>query len=114
PDTSSLTDFMQLLSQVTILMGTRLHACILAFLVGVPAISIGYQYKSQGTLDMLALGRFNTDITDLSSEWLVASLEGIMSHRQQVQEEIRQSLSRAREQIDDQVGTLLKSFANGF
>jgi colanic acid/amylovoran biosynthesis protein len=113
PDTSSLMGFMELLSQVTILMGTRLHSCILALLSGTPAISIGYQYKSQGTLDMLGLGRFNTNITDLSSERLLTSVEEIMSHRQEIQEQIRQSLSRARTWIDDQVGTLFKSLKNG-
>jgi colanic acid/amylovoran biosynthesis protein len=113
PDTSSLTSLMELLSQVTILIGTRLHSCILAFLVGVPAISIGYQYKSQGTMDMLGLGRFNTDITDLSSERLLSLVEEIMSHRQEVQEEIRHSLNWARTRIDDQMGKLLESLKNG-
>ena len=112
PDTSPLTGSMQLLSRSAVLVGTRLHSCILALLVGVPVISIGYQPKSQGTLDMLGLGRFNTDIGNLSSEWLLASVEGIMSCREEVQEEIHQSLSQARAQIEDQVGTLLNSFAN--
>ncbi len=107
PDTSSLTGFMELLSQATLLVGTRLHSCILALLAGTPAISIGYQYKSQGTLDMLGLGRFNMNITDLSSEWLLTSVEEIVNHRQEVQEEIRQSLSRVRAWIDDEVGALL-------
>jgi colanic acid/amylovoran biosynthesis protein len=107
PDTSSLASFMYPLSQVTILIGTRLHSCILALLTGVPAISIGYQYKSQGTMDMLGLGRFNTNITDLSSEWLVGLVEEVMSRRQEIREEIRQSLSRARTWIDDEMSTLL-------
>jgi colanic acid/amylovoran biosynthesis protein len=111
PDTSSLTGFMELLSQVTILIGTRLHSCILALLAGTPAISIGYQYKSQGTLDVLGLGRFNTDINGLSSDWLLAQLEEIMNQRCEIQAEIRQSLSLARTQIDEQVGRLLTSLA---
>jgi colanic acid/amylovoran biosynthesis protein len=108
PDTSSLTGFMELLSQATLLIGTRLHSCILAFLVGVPAISIGYQHKSQGTLDMLGLGRFNTSINALSSEWLLAVVEDIMNHHGEIQQEIRHSLSQVRAQIEDKVGSLLK------
>ncbi len=107
PDTSSLTDFMRLLSQAALLVGTRLHSCILALLTGTPAISIGYQYKSQGTLDVLGLGRFNTDINGLSADWLIASLEDIMNQRREIQAEIRQSLNWARTQIDEQVGRLL-------
>jgi colanic acid/amylovoran biosynthesis protein len=113
PEASSLTAYMELLSQVTILIGTRLHSCILALVAGVPAISIGYQPKSQGTMDMLGLGRFNRNITDISLEWLLGSVEEIMNQPQEIQQEIRQSLSFARTRIDDQVGSLLKSWLNG-
>ncbi|MEJ2211311.1 MAG: polysaccharide pyruvyl transferase family protein, partial [Anaerolineae bacterium] len=43
PETSSLTGYLSLLSGAKLLVGTRLHSCILALLGGVPAISIGYQ-----------------------------------------------------------------------
>jgi colanic acid/amylovoran biosynthesis protein len=109
PATSSLTGFMELLSQATLLIGARLHSCILAFLAGVPAISLGYQHKSQGTLDMLGLGRFNTSINALSSEWLLAAVEDIMNHHGEIQQEIRHSLRQARAQIEDKVGCLLES-----
>jgi len=112
PDTSSLTGFLQLLSQAMLLIGTRLHSCILAMLVGVPVISIGYQYKSQGTLNMLGLDRFNKNISDISSEWLITMVEEIMDHRQQIQEEIRRGLNWAHTQIDDQVGGILMSLSN--
>jgi hypothetical protein len=42
----------------------------------------------------------------------MAAVDEIMSHRLEIQEEIRQSLGRACAQIDDQVGTLLKSIKN--
>ena len=67
----------------------------------------------QGTLDMLGLGRLNINITDLSSERLLSSVEEIISHRQQVQEEIRHSLNWACARIDDQMGTLLESTKKG-
>jgi polysaccharide pyruvyl transferase WcaK-like protein len=85
----------------------------LALLVGVPVISIGYQHKSQGTMDMLGLGRFNTDITELSPKWLLESAEEIINHRPETQEKIRQHLSEARAWIDDEVGTLFTSLGGG-
>jgi len=108
-DAISPTGFMHLLSQVAILIGTRLHSCILALLAGVPAISIGYQYKSQGTMDILELGRFNMDINNLSPEGLLGSVEEIMDHRREIQDEIQQSIIRARAWIDEEVGTLIGS-----
>jgi colanic acid/amylovoran biosynthesis protein len=112
PDTSSLTGFMGLVSQAALLVGTRLHSCILALLAGTPIISIGYQYKSQGTLDMLGLGRFNTGISALSTEHLLALTEEIMNHHQEIQAEIRQSLNWACTQIDEQVSKVLTPLGN--
>jgi colanic acid/amylovoran biosynthesis protein len=109
PDTSSLTGYTQLLSQSTLLIGTRLHACILALLVGVPAISVGYQVKSQGTMELLGLDRFHTDMANVSSEKLLSFVEEIMGHRQGIVEEIHGGLGQARARIDDQVGTLIRT-----
>jgi colanic acid/amylovoran biosynthesis protein len=112
-DIGSPTDLMGFLCQVALMIGTRLHSCILALLVGVPVISIGYQHKSKGTMDLLGLGRFNTDITELSPEWLLDSVEEIINHRSETQEKIRQHLSHAHAWIDDEVGTLFTSLGDG-
>ena len=48
PGTASLSEYLQILSQVTLLVGTRLHACLLAMLAGVPAISIGTSRRARG------------------------------------------------------------------
>jgi colanic acid/amylovoran biosynthesis protein len=107
PDTSSLAGYVQLLSQSTLLIGTRLHACLLALLAGTPAISVGYQHKSPGTMELLGLGRFHTDIATVSSEQLLSFVEEIVGHRQGILEEIHRGLGQARTRIEDQVGTLL-------
>jgi colanic acid/amylovoran biosynthesis protein len=112
-DIGSPTDLVGFLCQVALLIGTRLHSCILALLAGVPIISIGYQPKSQGTMDMVGLGRFNTHITELSPQWLLDSVEQIMDCRPETQEKIRQHLRQARAWIDDEVGTLFTSLEGG-
>jgi polysaccharide pyruvyl transferase WcaK-like protein len=95
---------MALLSQARMLVGTRLHSCILALLSGVPAVSVGYQHKSQGTLDLLDLGHLNLDIHDLATDDLLALVEATMDHYQEVREEIRQRVRQASQQIDELVG----------
>jgi polysaccharide pyruvyl transferase WcaK-like protein len=113
PDTGSLAQYLELLSRATVLVGTRLHSCLLALSVGVPVVSVGYQQKSQGTFDLLGLGRFNANMGDISSEWLLAAVDEIVAQRQEIQEEIKQRLDQARRQIDEQVGGLLRSWAAG-
>jgi colanic acid/amylovoran biosynthesis protein len=109
PGTGSLTEYMVLLSRARLLVGTRLHSCILALLSGVPAVSVGYQHKSQGTLDLLGLGHLNLDIHDLATDDLLALVEATMDRHQEVREEIRQRVRQAAHQIDELVGGLIHS-----
>jgi colanic acid/amylovoran biosynthesis protein len=109
PGTDSLAEYLALLSQAMMLVGTRLHSCILALLSGVPAVSVGYQHKSQGTLDLLGLGHLNLDIHDLATDDLLALVEATMDRHQEVREEIRQRVHQASQQIDDLVGGLIRS-----
>lgn len=109
PATNSLAGYLALLSRASILVGTRLHSCILALLSGVPAVSVGYQYKSQGTLDLLGLGHLNLDIHDLATDDLLARVEATMDRHQEVREEIRQRVRQAGQQIDERVGSLIRS-----
>jgi colanic acid/amylovoran biosynthesis protein len=111
PETSSLTEYLGLLSKATILVGTRLHSCILAFLSGVPAVSVGYQYKSQGTLDLLGLGSLNADIYDLSVQKLLSLIDMTLDRRYDLCEEIRLRVHQACQQIDDRVGDLIRKTA---
>lgn len=109
PEISSLDEYLALLSRARILVGTRLHSCILALLSGVPALSIGYQHKSQGTLDLLGLGHLNLNIDDLPADRLLDLLDSTMDRHREVRQEIRQRVFQARQQIDDRVGGLIRS-----
>lgn len=109
PETGSLGAYLALLARARLLVGTRLHSCILALLSGVPAVSVGYQYKSQGTLDLLGLGSLNLDINNLSSERLLALIEATMDGHHEVRGEIRQRVRQACQQIDHQVGSLIRA-----
>jgi colanic acid/amylovoran biosynthesis protein len=105
----SVMSLCEMLSRVSIWIGTRLHSCILALLVAVPVISIQYQYKSQGIMDMLGLAHFNVHINTASHEHLIALIEEIMRDRQEIQEKGRHCVRQFRLWIDQEVGTLLKT-----
>jgi colanic acid/amylovoran biosynthesis protein len=106
PDTSSLCGFMAILSQATLLLGTRLHSCLLGLVAGVPAISVGYQHKSQGTLDLLGMGRFNANIDGVSADRLIGLVEEVMSCREEIQAVVRSRLRQAVDRIEAEVGEL--------
>jgi colanic acid/amylovoran biosynthesis protein len=114
PETSSLAEYLDLLSGAKLLVGTRLHSCILALLCGAPAISVGYQYKSQGTLDLLGLGHLNLDIQDLAADRLLALVEATMDRHRELRQEIRQRVGQACGQIEaDVVGLIQGAIGRG-
>jgi colanic acid/amylovoran biosynthesis protein len=113
PGTASLSDYLRLLSQVTLVVGTRLHACILAMLAGAPAISVGYQAKSQGTLAMLGLQDLNLDIAEVTTERLVSAMERVLADREALVVQIAQQVEAAAARIDRDVGSLLRSLDGG-
>lgn len=113
PETSSLTEYLALLAGARLLVGTRLHSCILALLSGVPALSVGYQYKSQGTLDLLGLGHLNLDIQDLEADRLLALVEATMDRHQELRQEIGQRVGQACGQIGAEVGGLIHTVIGG-
>lgn len=111
PGTASLSEYLRLLSQVTLLIGTRLHACLLTMLAGAPAISIGYQPKSEGTLAMLGLQHLNMNISEISTGRLVSAMESVLADRDEVAAQIGQRVEEAAAHIDREVGSLLRSLA---
>ena len=113
PDTASLSEYLQLLSGVTLLVGTRLHACLLAMLAGAPAISIGYQPKSRGTLAMLGLEHLNMDIAEVSAERLIGAMERVLGSRDALVDEITRQVDDAAARIEREVGSVLRSLAEG-
>jgi colanic acid/amylovoran biosynthesis protein len=113
PGTSSLTEYLALLAGARLLVGTRLHSCILALLSGVPALSVGYQYKSQGTLDLLGLGCLNLDIQDLEADRLLALVEATMDRHRELRQEISQRVGQACGQIGAKVGGLIHTVIGG-
>ncbi len=66
----------------TVVVGTRLHACIMAISVGTPAISLQYQEKSRGVLRRLGLDRFVHRVDDLDVTEIVTQVREIAAARE--------------------------------
>jgi colanic acid/amylovoran biosynthesis protein len=110
PDTTSPFHIMQLLSQVDLLLATRLHSAIFALLSNIPTISIGYQPKSQGIMELLDLEHFCVDITDLHAQKILDRIEEIFHHYDVIQGKIRAQISCVKETIETKLANTIKSF----
>ncbi len=79
-------------------LGTRLHSNIFALTEGVPALAIGYQFKTLGVLTMTGLERWITDINEATPPKLVALLAELWPERLAVRQHLGQRIPRLAQQ----------------
>jgi colanic acid/amylovoran biosynthesis protein len=62
----SFDDLCAIYGQARLMLGTRLHSCIFAFIAGTPPIAIAYSHKGPGIMSMMGLERYVLDISEPS------------------------------------------------
>ncbi|MDP3919487.1 MAG: polysaccharide pyruvyl transferase family protein [Candidatus Omnitrophota bacterium] len=95
-----LPEICRLYRDCEFLISMRLHSAILAYLMGRPALVVGYQHKSEGvlqTLDLehLYLGSFE----QLDENAIVLAAEKMMQDQKTLEDKIRTSLDETRDRI---------------
>ncbi len=63
------------LEQFDVVIGTRMHFCILSLLAGVPVLPIAYEFKTNELFSRLGLGAWIQNIETLESEKLLKSFD---------------------------------------
>ena len=96
------------LRHADMIVTSRMHAAIFAFLAGIPAVVIGYQHKSRGILDALGLGSCAMAIEEISEETLLARCVSILDDREKWQAVIVSAVNAARESIRAEFRGLLR------
>ena len=97
PDT-----FIQLLRQADMLITSRLHAAIFAFLAGTPVVVIGYQHKSRGVLQTLGLESCFLSIEEMQGESLLRLCAAVLQDQDEWRKKILCPLSGMRETIESE------------
>ncbi|MCM3614324.1 polysaccharide pyruvyl transferase family protein [Microbacterium enclense] len=85
-----------------VVVGTRLHACIMAISVGTPAISLQYQEKSRGVLRRLGLDRYVHRVDELDVNEIVSQVGEIAAAEERwsdVAEKTRSAIAGAYREI---------------
>ena len=72
-------NFMEKAAGLDIVLGTRMHACILAMLAGVPSVNVEYEFKSRELYNRLALEDLIVDILDFKAEELAAKTVAVLT-----------------------------------
>jgi polysaccharide pyruvyl transferase WcaK-like protein len=90
-------EYVAALRDVDLLIGTRLHASIIAMLAGVPCLGISYRPKVAQFFEMNGLGEYSINLTDLNAALLNKKLQHIFSHHDQAVDDFRGSLRKLTE-----------------
>lgn len=87
-------EYIQALQEVDVLVGTRLHANIIALLAGVPALGISYRPKVAQFFGMNGLGEYCMGLNDLTTGKLTSKLSNMLNRREHVRADFRHARER--------------------
>lgn len=98
----SLSKICSLYASCDMLIGMRLHSSLLSFVVGCPALTVGYQHKAEGILKMLNLEKlYLGSYQKVSIKELEDRILEVLDHRAIYVEKIEKELENARQRISD-------------
>ncbi|RWA63039.1 polysaccharide pyruvyl transferase family protein [Mesorhizobium sp.] len=110
---ASLRDVMAQMQTTDVVVATRFHNVVCALRVGLPVISLGYLEKHDALAADTGLSDFCTSVETFSVEWLEARLDALLAERELRAREVRETVSRYRQQLMDQEALLrTKVFAH--
>ncbi len=101
---------VNIMSHVDLLIATRFHSAIFAFLAGTPAIAVSYQPKSEGIMQQLGLRRFAVDISDVDPDRIAGLGNEILEHHQDYSNLVREAVSGLRKTAFDCLSDALIGF----
>ena len=103
PDTVILDNYkynhhqlMGMIGCMDFILGTRMHACVMAAAMGVPIVSISYAPKVKHFMRLIGIGDYSNDINKLSETDLKNNLLSGWKHRDVLKKEIEKRLPDLR------------------
>ncbi|WP_047246856.1 polysaccharide pyruvyl transferase family protein [Maribacter thermophilus] len=98
----SVEEMVNIYSKCKLLIGTRLHSCILSAVAGTPVIAIRYQgFKTQGVMQQLGLGEFVHDINNLKSNGISRDINIIMETFDIQKDNISKRVTELKEDLEN-------------
>lgn len=91
-----------------LVIGTRLHSCILALVEGVPALALGYQPKHAGTYDLLGLGDMCFDVETFEATAVGRRAEQLLDSLDATCDEVREAVADAKRTVTQVYEAILR------
>lgn len=82
-----------------VMIGTRMHSAIFAFVGGAPALAISYTHKTEGIMAMLGLSRYVVQIGVMDRNKTKRRLKSIIQDRENVINQSSERIATLREEL---------------
>ena len=109
PDFISPCYLIDVFSQADLVLATRFHSAVFAMISGVPIISITYQPKSTGIMNLLDLARFCVDINEMDSARIIQIANEILSCPRDIKGKIENEVKILKNTIELKMDDVLKA-----
>jgi polysaccharide pyruvyl transferase WcaK-like protein len=109
PTIKTVPELMTLLSQLDMVIASRLHGVILACLMKRPTLAISYERKVETLMKDLQLADYCCQIDTLEKTSLLALAAGLANDRPQVVRQLTSAVQAYRSTIDTHFDTLMAS-----
>ncbi|HEX6707571.1 MAG TPA: polysaccharide pyruvyl transferase family protein [Albitalea sp.] len=98
---ATVDEYMREVRDARVVVGSRLHAMILALVAGAPVVAVSYARKVRRQLEDIGLGRQVLDLRGLRRDELLARIEEVLDDEQPLREHIRSRTVAFRAQLDE-------------
>lgn len=95
PGSPDIDELARIYARLRLLVGTRMHANLIALMCGTPVVAIAYEQKTRGILRTLGLERFAIDIDAVSSDRIVALCRAALAERPSPDEQLKSAVDTA-------------------
>lgn len=90
-----LDELRDLYGSLDLLIGTRMHANLIALTRGVPVVAVAYEVKTRGIMEQLGLEDYVVDISSVRADELIR----LVGEAWSVKDEIRERVARGVEEL---------------
>ena len=95
-------------------IGSRMHACIGALSLAVPAVALSYSDKFKGVWQTIHLERLVADPRELDESQILGVIEEAFENRRELRRQLLETMPRVKREIEDRLQKLLSLPAAGF
>jgi polysaccharide pyruvyl transferase WcaK-like protein len=105
-DARTVDEYMHEVSDALVVVGSRLHAVILALVAGAPVVAVSYARKVQRQVLDIGLGDYLLDMQDVRADDLLARIDRALLEQDALRAHIRRRTAEFRGQLDERFDRL--------